>query len=303
MEKRRLDQYLAERHPQYSRSQIKKLIEEGFFLINGEARKKPSSMIHGGETVELLRRGPELPEAIPQEIPLVILYEDSDIVVINKAAGMCVHPAPGNVQGTLVNALLHYVKDLSGIGGEKRPGIVHRLDKGTSGVMVVAKHDQSHRELSRQFKDREVSKVYEALAFGLFKPKKATVRSVIGRDEVHRRKFSTRTRHGREAVTHYEVVQQMEGWAHLRIQIETGRTHQIRVHLSENHHPIMGDTLYGAKSFLSMITSETFRNYLENISRPLLHAKELSFTHPMSKKKMHFVTPLPDDFLNALSAI
>lgn len=302
MEKKRLDQFLTFQYPQYSRSQIKRLIETGYVRVDGEI-KKPSFMLRGGEKVEMRRRAPEIPEAVPEEIPLQILHEDSDIIVIDKKAGMVVHPAPGHFNGTLVHALLHHCKDLAGIGGELRPGIVHRLDKGTSGVMVIAKNEMALKDLAKQFKNRTVKKVYQTLAFGLFPKKTGTISSAIGRDSVHRRKFSSKTRRGRDAVTHYEVLKQFEGVAHLKINLETGRTHQIRVHLSENHHPILGDILYGAKSFLSMVKDETLRSELEVLERPLLHAAELKLQHPKTKETMEFKTKLPDDMQKLLGML
>jgi len=303
LEKIRLDQFLTRQYPQYTRSRIKKLIEENFVSINGELCTKPSFILRGGEKVEMKRRAPEIPEAIPEDIPLNILYEDRDIIVINKAAGMVAHPAPGNFAGTLVHALLYHCKDLAGIGGELRPGIVHRLDKGTTGVMVIAKNEQALRELSRQFKSREVEKYYRALVFGKFPKKSGTISLAIGRDTAHRRKFSSKTKKAREAVTHYEVEKQWESLSFLKLKLETGRTHQIRVHLSEMGHPIVGDTLYGAKSFLSMVKNEQVRSQLETVDRPLLHAAQLSLTHPTQKEKMTFSAPLPDDFKNVLGEI
>jgi 23S rRNA pseudouridine1911/1915/1917 synthase len=303
LQKTRLDQFLVLRHPYYSRTQIKRLIEQGFVLINDEKILKPSFLLHGGEKIEMVRRMPEIPEAQPEELPLTILYEDADLIVINKAAGMVVHPAPGNITGTLVNAILHHSKDLQGIGDVKRPGIVHRLDKGTSGVMVIAKNDAAHRDLSKQFKDRKVDKTYQALVFGKLLRKEGTIAFAIGRDKAHRRKFSSRTQRGRDAVTHYKLTKQYEGLAHLTIKLETGRTHQIRVHLSESHHPIVGDTLYGAKSYLSSIRDNELRLRLEEVSRPLLHAAELKFTHPRSKEWLEFAAPLPKDFKEVISSL
>lgn len=339
MEKIRLDQFLTRQYPQYTRSRIKKLIEDSFVSIDGEVRTKPSFILRGGEKVEMKRRAPEIPEAIPENIPLHILYEDHDIIVINKAAGMVAHPAPGNFQGTLVNAVLHHLKifsetvektldarrptkpdagvlsctsrrDEEGNAADGvlstvsiRPGIVHRLDKGTTGVMVIAKNEHALRELSRQFKSREVEKYYKALVFGKFPKKSGTISLAIGRDTVHRRKFSSKTRKAREAVTHYEVEKQGESLSFLKLKLETGRTHQIRVHLSEMGHPIVGDTLYGAKSFLSMVKNEQVRSQLEIVTRPLLHAAQLSLTHPAQKEKLTFSAPLPDDFKNILEQI
>lgn len=330
MEPTRLDQIMVMRHPYYSRTQIKKLIEEGFVKINGEIKTKPSLILKGGEEIELLRRAPEIPKATPENIPLTILYEDDDLVVINKAPGMVVHPAPGHFNGTLVHALLHHlaptchseggtsfpemaedqieevVEDEDGAeihpfenggqGGIYRPGIVHRLDKGTSGVMVVAKNDWIHHRLSLQFKDHTVEKIYEALVFGQMTPKKATISKAIGRDSQHRRKFSSKTNKAREAITHYEVLNQYPAIAHLKIKIDTGRTHQIRVHLSEKNYPIVGDTMYGAKSFISMIKDVELLQIVESLTRPLLHAKKLEFTHPRTQQRLSFEAELPSDF-------
>jgi 23S rRNA pseudouridine1911/1915/1917 synthase len=298
LNKTRLDQYLASQHRHYSRTQIKKLIEEGFVLVNGEKRK-PSFLLAGGERIEMVRRAPEIPKAEAEEIPLDILYEDDDLLVINKAVGMVVHPAPGHYNGTLVNAILHHLGG-SPVGATGRsplrPGIVHRLDKGTSGVMVVAKNDVVQRRLAQQFKDRKVEKIYQALVFGGFKQKAGTIDRAIGRDTVHRRKFSSRTKFARSAVTHWETARSYEGVTLLKIRLETGRTHQIRVHLSEAHHPIVGDAAYGAKSHLSSIKNESVRELLEGLNRPMLHAWRLSFQHPSTGKLLSFEAPLPEDF-------
>ncbi|QQR80637.1 MAG: RluA family pseudouridine synthase [Deltaproteobacteria bacterium] len=338
MEPKRLDHIMVLRHPYYSRTQMKKLIEDGFVKINGEVKTKPSLILKGGEEIELVRRGPEIPKATPENIPLNILYEDDDLIVINKAAGMVVHPAPGHFHGTLVHALLHHfgaplpiLNELevntmdAGVSVEDsedeeelredaedsetldyppdetfRPGIVHRLDKGTSGVMVSSKNDWIHHRLSNQFRDHTVEKIYETLVFGKLTPKKATISQAIGRDTQHRRKFSSKTNKSREAVTHYEVVKQYENIAHVRVKIDTGRTHQIRVHLSEKNHPILGDTLYGAKSFISMIKDEVLHQKIEEGTRPILHAKKLSFTHPRTQERMTYETNLPEDFLEII---
>lgn len=317
----RLDAYLASQHKHYSRTQIKKLIDDGFVLVNG-ATCKPSLILKGGENIEMVRRAPEIPKAQAEEIPLDILYEDDDLLVINKAAGMVVHPAPGHFTGTLVSAVLHHLAGgCQGAPPEPpsaarsdevnsiltrdsfRPGIVHRLDKGTTGVMIVAKTDIAQRHLMNQFKDRRVEKTYQALVFGAFKQKAGTIDKPIGRDTQHRRKFSSRTRFARHAVTHWQVVRAGEGVTLLKIGLETGRTHQIRVHLSENHHPIVGDTAYGAKSFLSSIKNGELLKQLEALDRPLLHAWKLSFKHPSTGVALSFEAPLPEDFRSVLTLI
>lgn len=307
MEKKRLDQFLASQHRHYSRTQIKKLIEDGCILVNGE-RRKPGTILRGGEKIEMVRRAPEIPKAVPEELPLSILYEDKDILAINKAAGMVVHPAPGHFNGTMVNAVLYHVgaqliAPPQGTGGVLRPGIVHRLDKGTSGVIVVAKNDEAHRHLSRQFKDRVVEKVYQALVFGKFPQRTGLISSPIGRDNLHRRKFSSKTRHAREAETYFTVKKEYAGLTLLELRPKTGRTHQIRVHLSEAHHPIVGDTLYGAKSFLSSVRSELLREKLLQVDRPLLHAAQLKISHPRSGQPLCFEAPLPPDFQSILGGL
>jgi 23S rRNA pseudouridine1911/1915/1917 synthase len=229
-------------------------------------------------------------------------------LVLNKAAGMVVHPAPGHYKGTLVSAVLYHL-DRPGTSipeGDARPlraGVVHRLDKGTTGVMVVAKTDAIHRNLSQQFKDRKVEKIYQALVFGTFKQKAGTIDLAIGRDAQHRRKFSSRTRYARDAVTHWEVARSFEKLTQLRIKLETGRTHQIRVHFSESHHPIAGDTVYGAKSYLSSIKDESIHALLEGLERPLLHAWRLSFRHPKTGENLRFEAPLPEDFLSVVECL
>ncbi len=328
MNKTRLDQFLVVQHPHYSRSQIKKLIDEGYVLVEGQKRK-PSFILRGGENIEMVRRAPEIPKAEPEEIPLTILYEDDSFMVINKPVGMVVHPAPGHYQGTLVSAVLHHLNSsppYKGGGGGRsslgplpnpllckereqglRPGIVHRLDKGTSGVMVVAKTETALRHLAGQFKNRTVEKVYQALVFGAFKQKKGSISLAIGRDSQHRRKFSSKTRYSREAVTEYALKKQWSGegagLSLLELRPKTGRTHQIRVHLSENHHPIVGDTLYGAKSYLSSIKNEELRQVLEQVQRPLLHAESLQIHHPETGKRLEFSAALPEDFQEVLKVI
>ncbi|HEX5038189.1 MAG TPA: RluA family pseudouridine synthase [bacterium] len=309
MNKTRLDAYLASQHRHYSRTQIKKLIEDGFVLVNGEKRK-PSFLLTGGETIEMVRRAPPIPKAEAEELPLAILHEDDDLLILNKAAGMVVHPAPGHFTGTLVSAVLHHL-GRKGASNDLRPGIVHRLDKGTSGVMVVAKNELVQRKLAQQFKDREVDKTYQALVFGTYKQKAGTIDFAIGRDTIHRKKFSSRTKFGRNAVTHWEVVREFRVGTHghapllslLKIKIETGRTHQIRVHLSETHHPVVGDSAYGAKSYLSSVKDETAAAVLEGLTRPMLHAWRLSFAHPTTGKTLNFEAPLPEDMRSVIECL
>jgi 23S rRNA pseudouridine1911/1915/1917 synthase len=232
---------------------------------------------------------------IAEALPLEILYQDSDLAVLNKPAGMVVHPGAGHASGTLVNALLHHVTDLSGIGGEARPGIVHRLDRGTSGVMVIAKNDAAHQELSRQFQDREVEKEYIALVWGVVQAGRR-IDAAIGRDPVNRKKMSARARHARTAVTRITRAHQMPGVTLCQVAIHTGRTHQIRVHLSAIGHPIVGDSMYGG---VHRRVAGDLRA-LQRLERPFLHAERLAFTHPRDKRRMEFTTPLPPDLQGVL---
>jgi len=294
----RLDRVLAGEIAGYSRSQIQRLIENGHVTLPRVKSAKANTTVRNGDVITV-----DLPEPVAatpsaEALPLDIVYEDSDVIVINKPAGMVVHPAAGHEEGTLVNALLHHVTDLSGIGGERRPGIVHRLDKGTSGVMVVAKHDVAHHELARQFHDREVQKVYVALAWGLVQQRKR-IDLPIGRDPVHREKISTRARRARAAVTRVVWARHVPGMSLLRVAIATGRTHQIRVHLSAIGHPIVGDALYGG-------VHRRMPNHLravQQLTRPFLHAERLAFVQPRTGEALDFTVPLPDDLRSVVAAI
>ena len=286
----RLDRFLTAQIPDYSRSQIQRLIEGGHVTHSRHRRVKPNNDIREGDVI-----GVELPEAQastaqPENLPIDILYDDADVVVVNKPAGMVVHPAAGNASGTLVNALLHHVKDLSGIGGEVRPGIVHRLDKGTSGVMVIAKNDDAHKELARQFHDREVEKEYVALAWGLVQQRKR-INAAIGRDPANRVKMSTRAGRARHAVTRVTWSRDLKGVTLVRVAIGTGRTHQIRVHLSAIGHPIVGDALYGG---VHRRVPHPLRA-VTKLTRPFLHAERLAFIHPRTRERLEFTAPLPKD--------
>jgi 23S rRNA pseudouridine1911/1915/1917 synthase len=286
----RLDRFLTDQVPEFSRSQIQRLIEGGHVTHSRHQKIKPNSDIREGDliTVELPDAQPST--AQPEDLPLEILFNDRDIVVVNKPAGMVVHPAAGNQTGTLVNALLFHVKDLSGIGGEVRPGIVHRLDKGTSGVMVIAKNDDTHKELARQFHDREVEKEYVALAWGLVQQRKR-INAAIGRDPKNRVKMSIRAGRARHAVTRVTWSRDLKGVTLMRVAIATGRTHQIRVHLSAIGHPIVGDALYGG---VHRRVPHPLRA-VTKLTRPFLHAERLAFTHPRTLERMEFTAPLPAD--------
>lgn len=281
-----------------TRSQVKRLIEEGNVVIEGEPIKS-SRKLEQGEEVRVRIPPPESLEAEPEEIPLSVLYEDEDLIVIDKPAGMTVHPGAGVKRGTLVNALLFRCKDLSGIGGKIRPGIVHRLDKNTSGVMVVAKNDMSHDSLVRQFKDRTVKKKYIAVVEGAVKKDSGSFSSKIGRHPTHRVKMSSKAASGRESLTNWKVLKRFEKAALVEAEPKTGRTHQIRVHFSENGHPIVADELYGHKKHR---TSRLDRA-AKAIGRQALHASGLGFTHPRTGKFMEFTAPVPEDMKKALNIL
>ncbi len=295
----RLDRYLAMILPAISRSQIQRLIKEGLVHVDGHPAKA-NLTLKAGQTVALDIPEPVTPAVAPEALPLPILYQDQFLLVIDKPAGMVVHPAAGHSSGTLVNALLHHVDDLSGIGGEKRPGIVHRLDRGTSGLMIVAKNDAAHEELARQFHDREVEKEYIALVWGVVQAGRR-IDEPIGRDPVNRKKMVARARRSREAVTRIVRTESFgRGVLTLaRVAIHTGRTHQIRVHLSAIGHPIVGDALYGG---VHRRVPPDLRA-ITHLSRPFLHAARLVFKHPGDGRRMEFVSELPADLQLVLDAL
>ncbi|HEY3159589.1 MAG TPA: RluA family pseudouridine synthase [Vicinamibacterales bacterium] len=293
----RLDRFLVSVLGDRSRSQIQKLIADGHVRV-GARDARANLAVRAGDRIVV-----DLPPAAPasveaEEVPLEILHQDPDVVVVNKPPGMVVHPGASHASGTLVNALLHHISDLSGIGGELRPGIVHRLDRGTSGVMVVAKNDAAHQELSRQFHDREVEKEYIALVWGVVQAGRR-IDAAIGRDPVHRQKMSARSRHAREAVTRITRAFHMPGLTLCQVAIHTGRTHQIRVHLSAIGHPIVGDSLYGGvhRRVPGDIRAVT------HLQRPFLHAARLVFTHPRDGRRMEFTADLPADLQDVLDAL
>jgi 23S rRNA pseudouridine1911/1915/1917 synthase len=294
----RLDQFLTSILPGQTRSQIQRLIKEGHVTAASSGAVRASTSVRAGE--HYFVDVPELRPATPQAeaLPLRIVFEDPDVVVLDKPAGMVVHPGAGHSSGTLVNALLHHVKDLSGVGGEARPGIVHRLDRGTSGLMVVAKHDKAHQELARQFQHREVEKEYVALVWGLVQQGRR-IDAPIGRDPGDRQKMSTRARRARSAVTRVTRAEHLRGVSLLQVAISTGRTHQIRVHLSAIGHPIVGDSTYGG---VHRRVADDVRA-VQRLERPFLHASRLAFTHPVENRRMEFASPLPADLQDVLDAI
>ncbi len=285
----RLDAFLSA-DGALTRSQAARLIAEGRVRVNGKPAAK-SARLSGGETVTV--DVPQLRETAlpPQDIPLDVVYEDDDVIVVNKPTGLVVHPAPGHPDGTLVNALLHHCGDsLSGIGGEKRPGIVHRIDRDTSGLIIAAKNDAAHLALSAQLKDHSLSRTYECLVTGNMKQDSGTVDAPIGRSSADRKKMAV-VPTGRRAVTHWEVVSRYPGVTHLRCRLETGRTHQIRVHMAYIGHPILGDTVYGAKKPVPGLTGQC------------LHATGLRFVHPRTGESVELRCPLPPEFTAMLQKL
>jgi len=282
----RLDRYLALALPQFSRSRLQTLIRSGDVQLQGKAARVRET-VRAGDVVRLVEPPVQEIEDQAEEIPLEILFEDDDLLVLNKAPGLVVHPGAGNQTHTLVNALLHHCASLSGIGGKQRPGIVHRLDKETSGCLVVAKNDAAHSALARQFAEREVNKTYLALVAGIPKRSRGIIEAPIGRHPVHRKKMHIDLRRGRAARTEYRVLQSGGGISLVECALHSGRTHQIRVHLHHLGHPVIGDSLYGKKNAAP---------------RQMLHAWKLGFTHPRTKERLFFEAPVPPDFRAILQA-
>jgi 23S rRNA pseudouridine1911/1915/1917 synthase len=293
----RLDRFLVSVLDGYSRSQIQKLIVDGHVTVTGRtSAARANQAMHDGDVVQVT-----VPDAAPSELEaepldLPILFQDQDLAVLDKPAGMVVHPAAGHASGTMVNALLHHLTDLSGIGGELRPGIVHRLDRGTSGVMVVAKNDMAHQELARQFQDREVEKEYIALVWGVVQAGRR-IDAAIGRDPGNRQKMSAKAKHARHAVTRITRAHHLPGVTLCQVAIHTGRTHQIRVHLSAIGHPIVGDSLYGGVHRRVMGDIRA----VSRLTRPFLHSARIAFTHPRDGRRMEFIAPLPADLDSVLN--
>lgn len=298
----RVDQFLAARKGAPSRSGLKKLFDQGRVLVNGKPAK-PSTRLHPGDVIEAELAPPEPADVPAEPIPLEVIFEDKHLIVIDKPAGMTTHPTPNSRTGTLVNALLHHCQDLSGVGGKLKPGIVHRLDKMTSGVMVAAKNDLAHQGLALQFKSHTIDRKYLALAWGEFRDLSGRIEGKIGRSEKNRLKMTTRARRGRSAVTHYKVLARARGFTMVECILETGRTHQIRVHLSESGHPVVGDPLYGKGRNLPSGLEPEQRAALDQLKRQALHAYRLGFTHPHTKEKMAFESPLPPDITRAAKAL
>ena len=286
----RLDAFLASSLDGLTRSQATRLIESGEVAVNGRAVSK-SYKLAGGEDIAVTLPEPEPVEAVPQDIPLDVVYEDADVIVVNKPSGMVVHPAPGHPDGTLVNALLyHCAGTLSGIGGALRPGIVHRIDRDTSGLIIAAKNDAAHQYLSAQLADHTLARTYECIVVGKLREDRGTVDAPIARHPTDRKRMAV-VAGGREAVTHWEVIARYPGYTHVRCRLETGRTHQIRVHMAYIGHPILGDTVYGAKKEIPGLTGQC------------LHAVGLRFLHPRTHEVVELSCPLPDECTRMLQKI
>lgn len=287
----RIDALLAHNLDNFSRSAVQKLIEDGNVTLNGKAVKKNYKSVAGDVYEVILPEIAEIP-LIAQNIPLNIAFEDDDIIVINKERGMVVHPAPGHPDGTLVNALMYHCGDsLSGIGGEKRPGIVHRIDKDTSGLLVVAKNDYAHQFLSAQLADRSLSRVYEAVVRGTLKEDSGTIDRPIGRHPTDRKRMAVTDRNSKNAVTHWEVIARYNSYTHVRCKLETGRTHQIRVHMASIGHPLLGDSTYGAAS------------PDKGLEGQCLHARQLKLIHPRTEKQVVIESELPEYFIQVLDKL
>jgi 23S rRNA pseudouridine1911/1915/1917 synthase len=290
----RLDLFLTGREIGLSRARIQRAVEEGRVQVNGRP-VRAGRKLKTGDVVVIVLPASRPSGVLPEAIPLKILYEDASLLVIDKPAGMVVHPAPGHAGGTLVNALLHHCRDLSGIGGVLRPGIVHRLDKETSGLLVVAKSDEAHRGLAGQFKRHEVRKTYLALVYGEPKTDGGRIEAAVGRHPTDRKRMSTKGRRGRSAVTVWRIRERYGVAALLEVDIETGRTHQIRVHLTDLGHSVVGDRVYGGAGRIRTVGDPAARARMKALDRQALHAWRLAFTHPVTGEKMKFSSPLPED--------
>ena len=287
----RADAFLARTVEDLTRSAAQRLLEDGAVTLSGKALKK-NYKTTPGDVLEVVLPDPEPVDVVPQNIPLDVVFEDSDVIVINKPVGMVVHPAPGHPDGTLVNALLYHCGDtLSGINGELRPGIVHRIDRDTSGLIIAAKNDKAHLVLAEQLQDHSLARVYEAIAVGGFREDSGTVDAPIGRHPVDRKRMSIDPKNGRRAVTHWTVLERFSGYTHIQCQLETGRTHQIRVHMASTGHPLLGDVVYGNKKPYPGLAGQC------------LHARKLKFIHPSTGKLVEVECPLPDWFVTILKKL
>ncbi len=290
LENERLDHYVALKIDKLSRSYVKKLIDEGLVLVN-EATSKSSYLVKQGDNIQINIPEPKKIEAIAEDLPIDIIYEDDDLVVVNKPQDMVVHPAYGNTSGTLVNGLLYNISNLSTINGLIRPGIVHRLDKDTSGLLIVAKNDISHRILSQSLKDRNVKRSYKALVHGVIKDDSGTIDAPIGRHPVHRKKMAVTKRNSKTAITHYKVIKRFNDYTLLELSLESGRTHQIRVHMSYINHPVVGDPVYSRG------------NNKFGLKKQMLHSYKVGFIHPTKGEYMEFTKDVPQYFKDILTKL
>jgi 23S rRNA pseudouridine1911/1915/1917 synthase len=290
----RLDVFLSRRDPSLSRSRVQRLIAEGAVRA-GDRAVKASHKVREGETIACDVAPADVYDVTPENIPLFVIYEDASVLVVDKPAGMVVHPAAGHRQGTLVHAMLFHCRDLSGIGGVLRPGIVHRLDKDTSGLLVAAKSDRAHQALTEQFKGRQVKKNYLALVYGDVREDSGRIDLPVGRHPQDRKKMSTQSRRGREAATRWKVQERYGAATLLEVDIETGRTHQIRVHLNAIGHPVVGDGVYGGARRVNAVAEPSLRAVLKKMKRQALHAAHLRFTHPLTGETLAFSSPPPPD--------
>ena len=301
----RLDRFLIKQTEDISRTYLQKLIRDNAVTVNDKIPKQPSYKLRTGDIINLTLPDPEPLETLKsQDIPLDILYEDNHLIVLNKPAGMLVHPASGVNTGTLVNALLSHCNDLSGIGGVERPGIVHRLDKDTSGILVVAKSDVVHRNLSIQFEKHTITRQYVAVVCGILENITGTIDAQIARSRRNRRRMTTVKSDGRHAITHYQVLEIYNRFSLLQLSLETGRLHQIRVHLQHIGHPVAADPIYGGEErALSDAETNPLKHALLSLKRQALHARTLKFQHPITEKKMHFSAPKPADLYRLISEL
>ncbi len=284
----RIDIFLTEKLEGKTRSAVQKMLIDGMVKLNGSDASK-NTKLESGDRVEVTLPDPKELDVMPQDIPLDIVYEDDDLLVVNKPKGMVVHPAAGNEDNTLVNALLYHCKDsLSGINGVIRPGIVHRIDKDTSGLLIVAKNDASHINLAKQIEEHSFTRIYHAVVYGNVKEEEGVVKTLIGRHPKDRKKMAVVAKDGREAITHFKVIERLEGYTYLELKLETGRTHQIRVHMASLGHPVAGDPVYGPKKVITSLDGQC------------LHAKVIGFVHPKSGEYLEFDSDLPEVFTRFL---
>ncbi|WP_113675065.1 RluA family pseudouridine synthase [Vallitalea guaymasensis] len=287
----RIDKFISDRMPDYSRSFIQKLIKENDLTVNNNEIKS-NYKLKAGDEINIVIPEPKELDIVAEDIPLDIVYEDKDVILVNKPQGMVVHPAPGHYTGTLVNAIMYHCKDdLSGINGVMRPGIVHRIDKDTSGVLIICKNDKAHESIAKQLKDHTITRKYNAIVYNNLKEDEGKINAPIGRHPVNRKQMAVNPINGKEAITHYKVLERINQYTYVELQLETGRTHQIRVHMTSINHPLLGDPVYGPKS-------DRFK-----LKGQALHARVLGFVHPTTDEYMEFEAPLPNYFTGLLKKL